>query len=59
MVSIPDWAKFSRVGAGENKADTVAMLNKYYKQREQETIRQVSTKFDKDDHIILSKGKKK
>ena len=40
MVSIPDWAKFSRSTDSGQKQDTASLLNKYYKQREQETIRQ-------------------
>ena len=40
MVSIPDWAKFSRSTDSGHKQDTTTLLNKYYKQRELEAIRQ-------------------
>ena len=40
MVSIPDWAKFSRSTESGHKPDTATLLNKYYKQRELEAIKQ-------------------
>ncbi|KAL8596772.1 hypothetical protein ACOMHN_053868 [Nucella lapillus] len=40
MVSIPDWAKFSRTTDSSQKQDSTALLNKYYKQRELEAIKQ-------------------
>ncbi|XP_076436491.1 uncharacterized protein LOC143276007 isoform X3 [Babylonia areolata] len=40
MVSIPDWAKFSRSTDSGQKQDSMALLNKYYKQRELEAIKQ-------------------
>ena len=40
MVSIPDWAKFTRVADASQKPDATVLLNKYYRQREQEAIKQ-------------------
>ncbi|KAK7504361.1 hypothetical protein BaRGS_00004227 [Batillaria attramentaria] len=40
MVSIPDWAKFTRAIDTIQKPDATALLSKYYKQREQEAIKQ-------------------
>ncbi|XP_046360900.2 uncharacterized protein LOC124138349 [Haliotis rufescens] len=41
MVSIPDWARFSRLhDLKSNKNDPNSHLRKYYKQREEEAVRQ-------------------
>ncbi|KAK7095264.1 leucine-rich repeat and IQ domain-containing protein 3-like isoform X2 [Littorina saxatilis] len=40
MVSVPDWSKFSRTSDSGQKTDSTALLNKYYKQRELEAIKQ-------------------
>ncbi|KAL4218950.1 leucine-rich repeat and IQ domain-containing protein 3 [Mactra antiquata] len=40
MVSIPDWTKFQRLHETQREGTNPASLDKYYKQREEETIRQ-------------------
>ncbi|XP_052788033.1 uncharacterized protein LOC128222969 [Mya arenaria] len=40
MVSIPDWTKFQRLNETQREGSNVGNLDKYYKQREEETIRQ-------------------
>lgn len=39
MVSIPDWTKFQRLHDMQKEPSNVGALTKYYKQREEETIR--------------------
>ena len=39
MVSIPDWTKFQRLHDMQKEPTNVGVLNKYYKQREEETIK--------------------
>ena len=39
MVSIPDWTKFQRLHDMQKEPSNVGALEKYYKQREEETIR--------------------
>ena len=43
MVSIPDWTKFQRLHDAQRETTNVGNLDKYYKQREEETIRQAET----------------
>lgn len=40
MVSIPDWTKFQRLHDTSREGTNIGALDKYYKQREEETIRQ-------------------
>jgi hypothetical protein len=40
MVSIPDWTKFQRLHETQREGTSAGNLDKYYKQREEETIRQ-------------------
>ena len=40
MVSIPDWTKFQRSHETSREGTNIGNLDKYYKQREEETIRQ-------------------
>ena len=40
MVSIPDWSKFQRAHDSSREASNLGNLDKYYRQREEETIRQ-------------------
>ena len=39
MVSIPDWTKFQRLHDMQKEPSNVGVLDKYYKQREEETIK--------------------
>lgn len=40
MVSIPDWTKFQRLHETQRESSNPVSLDRYYKQREEETIRQ-------------------
>lgn len=40
MVSVPDWAKLAQLTQSKQKDSSYSLLNKFYKQREAEAVRQ-------------------
>ncbi|KAH3791615.1 uncharacterized protein LOC127838746 isoform X2 [Dreissena polymorpha] len=61
MVSIPDWTKFQRLHDTNREGTNLASLDKYYKQREEETIRQAENqgllKVPSQEYLIRTCGK--
>lgn len=62
MVSIPDWTKFQRMHDTQKEVANVGALDKYYKQREEQTIRQAETqgllKTPTQEYLIRNCGKR-
>lgn len=62
MVSIPDWTKFQRMHDTQREVTNIGSLDKYYKQREEQTIRQAENqgllKTPTQEYLIRKCGKR-